>query len=69
VEFPEGMDELGFVTEQEMHSHHVELGKSMCGNVDAALRFFRTLKETLDKKHWDEKLSIRPVRVLLEKPS
>ncbi len=32
MESPEGMDELGFVTEQEMHSHCVELEKSMCGN-------------------------------------
>jgi hypothetical protein len=49
IEFPEGMDELGFATGQEMHAHCVELGKSMCGNVDAALRFFRTLKEHLTK--------------------
>jgi hypothetical protein len=49
IEFPEGMDELGFVTEQEMHAHCVEQGKSMYGNVDASLRFFRTLKEHLTK--------------------
>jgi hypothetical protein len=49
IEFPEGMDELGFVTEKEMHTHCIELGKSMYGNVDAALRFFRTLKEHLTK--------------------
>jgi hypothetical protein len=49
IEFPDGMDELGFVTEQEMHTHCIELGKSMYGNVDAALRFFRTLKEHLTK--------------------
>jgi hypothetical protein len=30
-----------------MNTHCVELGKSMYGNVDAALRFFRTLKEHL----------------------
>lgn len=47
IEFPEGMDELGFVTTEEMQSHCIELGKSMYGNVDAALRFFRTLKEHL----------------------
>jgi hypothetical protein len=49
TEFPEGMDELGFATGQEMQMRCIELGKSMCGNVDAALRFFRTLKERLTK--------------------
>jgi hypothetical protein len=49
IELPEGMDELGFVTTEEMQTHCIELGKSMYGNVDAALRFFRTLKEHLTK--------------------
>jgi hypothetical protein len=49
AEFPEGMDELGFATEQEMNARCVELGKSMFGNVDAALRFFTTLKERFTK--------------------
>jgi hypothetical protein len=49
IEYPEGMDELGFVTRNEMYTHCVELRKSMYGNVDAALRFFRTLKEHLTK--------------------
>jgi hypothetical protein len=47
IKFPEGMDELGFVTKEEMHSHCVELGKYMYGNVDTALRCFRTLREHL----------------------
>jgi hypothetical protein len=42
IEFPEGMDELGFVTRRYMQMHCVELGKSLYGNVDATLRFFRT---------------------------
>jgi hypothetical protein len=47
IEFPDGMDDLGFVTTEEMQSNCIELRKSMYGNVDAALRFFRTLKEHL----------------------
>jgi hypothetical protein len=50
IEFPEGMDLLGFVTTDEMESHCIELGKSMYGNVDAALRFFRTMKEHLTER-------------------
>jgi hypothetical protein len=44
IEIPEAMVKLGFVTEQERKDFAIELGKSMYGNVDAALLFFRTFK-------------------------
>ena len=45
VEFPDGLLQLGFITEEEKRTHCIELLKSMYGNVDAALIFFRTYRD------------------------
>ena len=41
VQWPEGIVELGFLTEEQRDSTCVQLRKSMYGNVDAALRWLR----------------------------
>ena len=48
IEMPEGMVELGFATEEEAKTHCIELQKSMYGNVDSALRFFKEYKKKLE---------------------
>ena len=44
IEIPEVMVALGFVTEECREQNAIELNKSMYGNVDAALLFFKTFK-------------------------
>ena len=39
IEWPEGIVELGFITEEEYKNTCVQLQRSMYGNVDAALRW------------------------------
>ena len=41
VQWPDGIVELGFLTEEERDSTCAQLRRSMCGNVDAALRWLR----------------------------
>jgi hypothetical protein len=48
LEFPDGLKELGFVTEEESKTHCIEQLKSMYGNVDAALIFFETYKKYME---------------------
>ena len=50
IKWPEGMVELGFLTEDEYNSTCVELKRSMYGNVDAALRWQREFTEYLVKE-------------------
>jgi hypothetical protein len=45
IEWPEGMEEFGFITDDEKQEYVIQLMKSMYGNVDAALRFFKELKK------------------------
>jgi hypothetical protein len=47
VEWPEGMAELGFISTKEAAQNCIELKKSMYGNVDSALRFYRTYAQHL----------------------
>ena len=47
IEIPDGMVELGFVTQKDRQEKIIRLLKSMYGNVDAALRFFNTYKEAM----------------------
>jgi len=42
IEWPEGMVEMGFMTLEEFQETCAELQKGMYGNVDAALRFYKT---------------------------
>ena len=42
IEFPEGLEELGFIFPGEGEKYCIQLLKSMYGNVDAALKFFKT---------------------------
>jgi hypothetical protein len=49
IEWPVGMLELGFITEEEFDEYCIQLLKSMYGNVDAALKFFKTYKEHVTK--------------------
>ena len=50
VEWPDGITELGFVSEKDAEANCIELKKSMYGNVDSALRFYRTYAEHLIEK-------------------
>ena len=49
LEFPDGLLELGFVTQEESKTHCIEQLKSMYGNVDAALIFFETYKKYMEE--------------------
>jgi hypothetical protein len=42
IDWPQGMLELGFATQEDLDEYCLRLLKSMYGNVDAALRFFKT---------------------------
>ena len=54
IEWPDGFVEMGFINEEEKETKCIQLLKSIYGNVDAALRFYRTLSkyivETMDMK-------------------
>ena len=50
IEYPEEMVELGFLTKEEKEENCAKLGTSMYGNVDAALRWNRTLTEHMIEK-------------------
>ena len=47
IEWPEGMVELGFLTQEEYKNTCVQLRRSMYGNVDAALRWQREFSNYL----------------------
>jgi len=49
IEWPEGMVELGFLTLEEFQETCAELQKGMYGNVDAALRFYKTYSNHLQE--------------------
>jgi hypothetical protein len=47
IEWPQGMVHLGFITEEECQEYCIEQLKSMYGNSDAALIYFRLFKNHL----------------------
>jgi hypothetical protein len=49
LEFPDGLLQLGFITEEEARTHCIEQLKSMYGNVDAALIFFETYRKYMEE--------------------
>ena len=50
IEWPEGMVELGFMTQEEFDNTCARLGTSMYGNVDAAMRWFYELTDHMTDK-------------------
>ncbi len=50
IEWPPGMVHLGFITEEEERLYCIELLKSMYGNCDAALIYFKLFKKHLIEK-------------------
>ena len=47
VEFPHGMEELGFIGEDEREHYCIELNKTMYGDIAAPLRWMRTITRTM----------------------
>ncbi len=45
VEWPEGMVELGFMTQEEVEKYCIQLDRAMYGNVDAPIRWMRTFSK------------------------
>ena len=45
LQLTEGLVDLGFMTQEEFNSTCIELQGGMCGNVDAALLYFKRFKE------------------------
>ena len=50
IEWPDGMVEFGFITEEERELYCIQLTKSMYGNVNAALIWFKTYENYLTKQ-------------------
>jgi hypothetical protein len=50
IEWPEGMKEMGFASQDDIDKYCIQLLKSMYGNVDAAIRFFKTYKKHLTEE-------------------
>ena len=49
IGWPDGMLELGFITQENLDKYVIMLVAGMYGNVDAALRFFKEYKTQLEK--------------------
>jgi hypothetical protein len=47
IKWPVGMLELRFITKEEFKESCIELMRSMYGNIDAAIKFFKTYKKHL----------------------
>jgi hypothetical protein len=47
IDWPDGMLELGFASDNDIDNYCIQLLKSMYGNVDVAIRFFQTYKKHL----------------------
>jgi hypothetical protein len=60
MEFPDGLEEIGIIEKHERETHCAELLKSIYGNVDAALIFFRTYKKHLTEKMGLEQSVVDP---------
>jgi hypothetical protein len=46
IDWPDGMLDLGFTCEKDLEKNCIQLLKSMYGNVDAAICFFRTYQKS-----------------------
>lgn len=58
IDWPDGMLELGFASEKDIEENCIQLLKSMYGNVDAAIRFFRTYrKHLMEQMHMKQSLA------------
>jgi hypothetical protein len=51
IEFPEGLEDLRFLLPGESKEYCIQLLKSVYGNVDAALKFFKTYVKRLTEKN------------------
>ena len=47
IEWPQGMEELGFATEEELKQYCIELQAAMYGNIDSPLRWMKTFTKFL----------------------
>ena len=47
IEWPEGMIEIGFISEQEKNKYCIKLTKAMYGNIDAPLCWMKTFSKYL----------------------
>ena len=47
IEWPQGMEELGFISEEEKLEYCIQLTKAMYGNIDSPLRWMRTFTKFL----------------------
>ena len=47
IEWPQGMQELGFITEEDKKTKCIELTKAMYGNIDSPLRWMKTFSKHL----------------------
>jgi hypothetical protein len=47
IEWPQGMDTLGYITDQEKEENCIELQKAMYGNIDSPLRWMKTFSKFL----------------------
>ena len=54
----------GFMTKAQRKILAILLKKSMYGNVDAAIKFFKLLAEHMKKMEMKQSLACRPMRVL-----
>jgi hypothetical protein len=45
IEWPKGMLELRFITQEGYETTYIQLLKSMHGNIDAAIKFFKTYRK------------------------
>ena len=50
IDWPQGMEELGFITAQDKITHCIELDKAMYGNIDSPLRWMKTFTKFLVEK-------------------
>ena len=54
IEWPQGMLDLGFITEEDKTNKCIELTKAMYGNIDSPLRWMKTFS-----KHLMEQLKLK----------
>jgi hypothetical protein len=50
IDWPDGMVDLGFASQDNIQKNCIQLLKFMYGNVDAAIRFFKTFRKHLMEK-------------------
>jgi Reverse transcriptase (RNA-dependent DNA polymerase) len=50
IEWPEGMEELGFINQTEKKFHCIQLTKAMYGNIDSPRRWMKTFTKYLTEE-------------------